>query len=413
MSHEPPDEAKLKASASTAPPTAAPSDLHALARGARPFRLVLLGVLVLGGLVAAGVAPRLRQRASLAAAEVAARAPRRVRVGAVIATGKTAEVTLPATSAPLRSTQLYAKSSGFLRRNHADVGDVVKSGQNLADIDARETDEELRLAEAQLEEAKSNVGIVQGTAARNGRLAEAGVVSQQQADDTRAHANTAEAVVKTRRAAVDRLRAIRTYQQVTAPFDGVIVRRGFDTGALVGTPSTASTPLFEVAAIDTLRVVVDVPQAFAAGVAPGLVADVFLPTAPQAKERGTVVRVSSVLDPASRTRRAEIELPGGRGILPNAFVYATLSIPKTVPGLSVPSSALIVRREGTLLARVDTDKSGATKVQLVKVEILRDLGKDLDVSGPIQAGERVVLNGSDELADGTPVAIDEGKADER
>jgi RND family efflux transporter MFP subunit len=366
----------------------------------------------LAALAAAGIAPRLRRQTALAAAETAALAPRRVRVGSVVATSKTADVTLPATSAPLRSTQLYAKSAGFLRRNHADVGDVVKSGQNLADIDARETDEELRLAEAQLEEALANVGIVQGTASRNGRLAEAGVVSQQQADDTRAQANTASAVVKTRRAAVERLRAVRAYQQVTAPFDGVVVRRGFDPGALVGTASTGSTPLFEVAAIDTLRVVVEVPQAYASGVAPGLVADVFLPTAPQVKERGTVVRVSSVLDATTRTRRTEIELPGGRSILPNAFVYATLAIPKTTPGLSVPSSALIVRREGTLLARVKPDEAGVTRVTLLKVEILRDQGKDLDILGPLAAGERVVLNGSDELADGSVVTVDEGKPDE-
>jgi multidrug efflux pump subunit AcrA (membrane-fusion protein) len=78
----------------------------------------------------------------------------------------------------------------------------------------------------------------------------------------------------------------------------------------------------------------------------------------------------------------------------------------------VPSSALIVRREGTLLARVKPDEAGVTRVTLLKVEILRDQGKDLDILGPLAAGERVVLNGSDELADGSVVTVDEGKPDE-
>ncbi len=387
-----------------APPPARVDPLQTEASRARPVVALLLLGLAVTALVAVGAGPRLARRTARAKAQAAAAAPKRVRVERAKPGGAMTQVKLPATSAPLRTTQLFAKTTGFLRKNHVEVGDLVKAGQLLADVDSRETDQELLLAEARVAEAQANIGIALGTAERNAELASHGVVSRQQAEDSRALANSATASLKIRQVEVERLRAMRSYQRVLAPFDGTVTRRNVDQGALVGAAGPAGVPLFEIASIDVLRVVVDVPQTFAQDVAKDLPAVVYMPQTPNKVAKGKVVRLSAALDAATRTRRAEIEIAGG-DVLPNAFVYVQLSLPKATRGITIPASALLVRKEGTMVAKVDGDH-----VVLVRIEILRDQGKELDLApGPIGAGDRVVTNPADDLADGARVEVVEGR----
>ena len=386
----------------SAPP--ADTEVHAEASRARPAIVVLVLFAAVFALVVVGARPRLTQRAAVEKAHAAANAPRRVRVAKAKAGSPLAEVKLPATSAPLRTTSLFAKTSGFLRKNYVEVGDVVKASQPLADIDSRETDQELALAEARVGEAQANIGLALGTSQRNADLAKLGVVSKQQADDTRALANSATAALKIRQVDVERLRAMRSYQRVLAPFDGTVLRRNVDPGTLVGATGAGGVPLFEIASIDVLRVVVEIPQLYAKDVAKDLPASVFMPQTPHKVVIGKIVRMSAALDATSRTRRTEIEIPGGE-ILPNAFVYVKLSLPKAMSGVTVPSSALVVRKEGTLVAKVVGDH-----VALVKIEILRDLGKELDLAvGTITPGDAVVLNPADDLENDAKVEIAEGR----
>src|SRR5262249_33296963 len=194
---------------------------------------------------------------------------------------------------PFFSTALYARSVGFLRRNRVEVGERVHGGQLLAEIDAPENDEEVRLARAQLEEAAQNVSLGQRSAERSQRLSDVGLVSKDAADQLRAQANSAEASLKTRRAAFQRVSTLRGYQRVLAPFDGVITRRNFDPGALVGVAGQGGMPLFELAQTGTLRVYVDVPQSLAAGVVPGIEAMVYAPATPGDAVPGKVIRTNA------------------------------------------------------------------------------------------------------------------------
>lgn len=364
------------------------------------WKAIAIAGVGLGVAVAVGVGPRLEQRKALARVEADLARPRRVRVAPVRAGEPKIEVTLPGTSTPFHTSTLYGKSTGFVRKNLVDVGDRVKAGQVLAHIDAPETAEEIRLAQARLDEAEANVGIAQATAERASKLVASGAVSQQQGDDTRAQANSAVASVATRRAELQRLQVLRGYQQIVAPFDGVVTRRGTDPGALVGPAASGGVALFEVAAIDELRVFVDVPDAYAADVKPELEAEVFSPRDPAAKIAGKVVRTSGVLEQATRTLRAEVHVKGDGPVLPGAFVYVRLTIPRARPAPIVPASALIVRKEGTLIAKVAGDR-----LTLARVVLGRDHGKELEILDGVSVGEQVVVNASDELEDGQPVEI--------
>jgi RND family efflux transporter MFP subunit len=356
--------------------------------------------LALVAAVATGVVPRMRQREALARAEKEHAGPRRVRIAAVRAGDTRAEVTLPGTSAPFRSSTLFAKSSGFVRRNLVDVGDRVTSGQLLAEIDAPETAQEISLAQARLDEAEANVGFAQTTASRAEKLVGSGVVSVQQGDDTRAQANSALASVATRKAELQRLVVLRGYQRIVAPFDGIVTRRGTDPGTLVGAAGAAGVALFEVSDVTMLRVLVDVPDAYAADVKAEVEAQVFSPRDPAQKVAGKVARTSGVLEQATRTLRAEVHVPSSGAVLPGAFVYVRLSIPRARPAPLIPASALIVRKEGTLVAKVENGK-----LVLAKVILGRDFGKEIEILDGVKLDDRVVVNASDDLETGQAVEV--------
>jgi len=361
--------------------------------------MVVVGV-VLASAVLVGIGPRLKQQQALASTQKELAGPRKVRVATARPGDPKNEITLPGTSAPFRSSVLYAKSTGFVRKNLVDVGDRVKAGQLLAQIDAPETAEEMRLAQARLDEAQANVGIAQTTADRASKLVSSGVVSQQQGDDTRAAANSALASVATRKAELARLHVLLGYQQIVAPFDGVITRRGTDPGALVGPAGSGGVAIFEVADVEMLRVFVDVPDAYAGEVKPEVEAQIFSPRDPSQKVAGKVTRTSGVLEQSTRTLRAELHVPGGGVLVPGAFVYVKLAIPRARPAPIVPASSLVIRKEGTLLAKI---KDG--KVVLAPVVLGRDFGKDLEILDGVAAGDQVVVNASDELENGQVVAV--------
>ncbi|MCU0683737.1 MAG: efflux RND transporter periplasmic adaptor subunit [Polyangiaceae bacterium] len=362
--------------------------------------------LVLAAATAAGVAPRLKRREALARAEQALARPRLVRVALARAGDATVETVLPGTSSPFYASSLYGKSTGFLRKNFVDVGDHVKTGQPLAEIDAPETAEELRLAQARLDEARANVGLAQTSAERAGALVATGALPPQQGDDARAQANSALASVATRQAELQRVRVLRGYQQIVAPFDGVITRRGADPGALVGPAAAGDAPLFEIAAVETLRVFVDVPDAYAADVRPGLEAQVFSPRDPARKLAGKVARTSGVLEQATRTLRAEVHVRGGDVILPGSFVYVRLTVPRARPAPVVPAGALVVRKEGTLVAKVGPDG----RLALAPVALGRDFGKEIEVLDGVAIGDRVVVNPPDDLESGQQVEVAPAKS---
>jgi RND family efflux transporter MFP subunit len=369
----------------------------------RPFPSVLSTVLVglvVGTLVTVGTLPRMKRREAMAQTQAESMAPRRVVVVKAGPGPSKVDLVLPGTVSPFRSTSVYAKTTGFLRNPRVEMGDHVKAGDVLAEVDAPESDEEIRLARARLEEAQANVGIWQGNATRQTKLSTDGVVSVQQAEDATARANSATAAIKTGKAELQRLGALHQYQRIIAPFDGVITRRYADKGAFVA-PGAAL--LFEIAEVSTLRIFVDIPQSLASGVTAGVEGKVFTPNDPAHAVAARVTRTSGTLDQATRTLRTELQIPGGGLILSGSFVNVRFQIERKNPAVSIPASTLVVRKEGTLVVRVTDDGIA----HLVPVVLGRDLGKELEVLQGVSPGDTLVSNPPDDLADGQPVRATE------
>jgi RND family efflux transporter MFP subunit len=191
----------------------------------------------------------------------------------------------------------------------------------------------------------------------------------------------------------------RDYASVVAPFNGVITQRNVDVGSLVQGNATSGTFMFEIMQQDVIRVMVNVPQDAAFGVAPGIEAILRVPEIPDREFPGTVTRIADALQPGTRTLLTEIDIPNPDGALaPGIYCTIELRIPRKTPSLSVPADAIIFNRNGMQVAVVSDGKA-----EIRKVNVKRDLGTRVEVDTGIKAGDQVILNPPVTLIDGSKV----------
>jgi RND family efflux transporter MFP subunit len=374
----------------------------------------------------AGYLPMQKRRALIVAeAQEQERSLPRVEVIEVGRSKGSSELELPGNIQAITEAPILARADGYILRRMADIGDRVKAGQPLAEIEAPETDEQIRQAKAALEQAKASVNQAQSnfkrgeadtelarvTAQRYANLTTQGVVARQDNDRYQSQYQAllagmqalqdAITVAKSNVAAAEanlaRLEKIQSYRVVKAPFDGVITVRNVDAGALV---NTGSTLLFRIAQTGTLRTYANVPQTNANSVRVGQQARVTVANLPGRTFTGTVARTANALDPASRTLLVEIHVPNPDGALfPGMYGKVALISARTNAPLSVPSDALIVRGDGNSVAVVRPDQT----VHLQKVEPGRDYGDRMEILRGLSAGELIIANPGDVVKEGLKV----------
>jgi RND family efflux transporter MFP subunit len=246
-------------------------------------------------------------------------------------------------------------------------------------LDTPEVESDAKSARARANEAELNAKLSLATAQRYQRLAEAGADSFAQADQFEAQANSA--AIDTSRAAVSRADTLLSFRFVRAPFSGVITRRNVGRGTLVSAGSTSGVnSLFEIVRTETLKVLVDVPQALASSVHVG---DEVLVDSDGRSAKGRIARTSKALDAATRTLRVEIHVPGDQGILAGAFVRARFNVEYARPPVLVGANSLSLRADGTFVFVLDDNN----RAQLVKIEIGRDLGAEIEVASGLSGSE--------------------------
>jgi RND family efflux transporter MFP subunit len=344
-----------------------------------------------------------------------------VRVGDVHASGDTILVTLPATTLGFETASLYARASGYIDKRLVDIGSRVKTGDLLVAITAPELQDQIAQAEATLAQAQASLAQTQAnrelarvTAARSATLAPQGFTSRQQADTDRLNlqaqdqaATAAEATIKAQQAQLRVLRQQQVYQQVVAPFDGVITQRNIDVGSLVQADVASGTPLFTMVHSNVIRVQLYVPQDQATGLAPGAAAIVHVPEIPGRDFPGTVTRIADALQPGSRTLLTEIDVPNPDGALrPGIYCTVDLKIPRQTPSLIVPGAAVIFNQSGLQVAVVEDGT-----VHFKKINVVRDMGTTVEADDGVTSGDKVVLNPTVALTNGSRVHVHVESAD--
>ncbi len=314
----------------------------------------------------------------------------------------TDDIVLPGNTQAFTDAPIFARTNGYVKSWHADIGTRVKKGQLLAEIETPEVDQQLQQARADLETAQANLRQAEITADRWQALWKTNSVSKQETDQNVSNFHAMKATVDSNIANVRRLEELQGFQKIYAPFDGVITARNTDIGALINSGASAPTQeLFHLAAINTLRVFVAVPQLYSQAVRPGATASLTLDEFPGKSFSGTIARNSNSIDPASRTLLVEVDVDNRNGtLLPGAYVRVHLKLPQSANSVTVPANTLLFRSEGL---RVGVIRNG--RAELVPVTIGRDYGSSVEVVSGLQPTDAVILNPSDSLISGTTVQV--------
>ncbi len=320
---------------------------------------------------------------------------------------------------------VLARASGYIKTRYADIGDRVKEGQLLAEIDAVELDRQVEQARASVDQTKSaleqataslqqgrtNTNMARLTWQRWDALIQKGAVARQDVDTYKAQYEASEANMQALNQAVNvaknniavaqanlgRLTELQGYLKVRAPFAGVITLRNVDTGALV---TEGATLLFRIAQTNRLRTYVNVPQADSTSVHVGQEAQLTIPDLPSKTFAGTVTRTANALDPVTRTLLAEVQVSNeAQLLLPGMYAVVSFTTPRKEPPLIIRSDALVVRGDGSYVALVGDN--GAIHFQ--KVDVGRDYGDKMEVLGGLEKGQKVVISPGDVVRENVKV----------
>jgi len=380
-------------------------------------RILVAAGAVFAALFVVGVVPRLalRHRLRAGADAVQSRVPMVSTVSPRRAP-EVLEIPLPGSMEAILETGIWARTDGYLNARYVDIGDHVRKGQLLADIDTPEVDQQLMQAIATMSQDKANVVKFEAdlalarTTLQRYVAAGPGTVSKQQIDERTSAVTDAEKVVDAARATVNadeanvhRLLELQSFQKVYAPFDGVITVRNVDPGSLISAGSTTGTrELFRLAQVDVLRIFVYVPQSYAPDIRAGQSADVSVRELPSRVFQGTVTRTAGAIDPTSRTLLTEVQVPNPEGLLLSGS-YATVrfKVQRPDPPLVVPQSALLIDGNGVRVALVDADGT----LHYRPIQIGRDFGNEVEVLSGVDTTDVLAMGLSANIAEGSRVEI--------
>jgi len=421
------------------------------------FYLVLLGLLVVLLIVFfAGFLPRHeRDKRTAQQAKDEQTAKPVVDVLKVARPRVGAPLVVPGTTTPLVEAYLYARANGYLKKRLVDIGDRVRKGQLLAIIDSPDLDaqvaqarEQVRQAEQQQQQEQAQLALERVTNARYQVLVGKGVLSRQEGDQQATNFNAALANdaaaqrnVDAYRANLGRVIALQSYERVTAPFDGIVTQRNVDVGALISasgtgqgaaTPMSAPTggtntgaaantggasgggpsavtpqnsgnnggPLFAIAQVDRLRILVSVPEGYVGSVRKGAPALLHFQEFPTASFPGTVTRTADSIDQNTRTMLTEIQVGNKDGKLLNGM-YAVASFAPTTTGegpITISGDAIAVRNGRNVVGVV---RDGV--VHVVPVEVGRDFGAAIEIQSGLKVGDLVTQTFTDDVVEGQQV----------
>jgi RND family efflux transporter MFP subunit len=369
----------------------------------RPRNLFVSGavaLLVAGFVVGHGLIGRAQTRQEIQQWTSAQAIPT-VALAQLTPSGGARTLTLPGNIQPFNRAAIYARVNGYVKSWEHDIGVHVKAGQVLATIDAPDLDQQLAQAKATLASAKANEQIASLTANRNVALLQKEIVAQQIADQTTADAAAKKAVVDANAANVRQLEAMQSFKTLAAPFDGIITARNAEIGMLINSGS-AGQALFEVSDLHRVRIFVQVPQSFSAGLAPGLKATFEMPQYPGAHFEATVAHISKAMNASSRSMQVELQADNADGkFFGGSYCNVHFEIPTDSNLVTIPSTALVTGNQGTQVAILGNDN----KVTLKTVHLGRDLGDTVEVVSGLSPSDRIVNNPPETLVAGEMVRL--------
>jgi len=318
---------------------------------------------------------------------------------------------LPGRFEAFASAPIYARVPGYLKSWKVDIGMPVKAGQLLGEIETPDLDQQLLQARADMESAKANLALSETTLKRMQSLVDSKVISRQEFDNRAGDFAAKQAQYQSAKANLERLQVTKGFARIVAPFNGIVTERNTDVGALINVGSSASPALFTISDVSKLRLYVNVPQIYSSNIKLGDEAQITVPERQGKTYTAKVTASAGSIDARTSTTRIQLALDNTAGeLLPGSYARVNFAIHGMAETLSIPASALIFNAAGLSVATVGADN----KVLLKQISIVRDLGKDLEISG-VQGQDKVIDNPPDGISNGDAVQIKaaQAKAEEK
>ncbi|MGE5082923.1 MAG: efflux RND transporter periplasmic adaptor subunit [Acidobacteriota bacterium] len=341
----------------------------------------------------------------------------KVQVTKVVAQKLALTVHLPGEIEPYEVVAVFPKVTGFVKSISVDRGSHVKEGQIIAHLEApelvaqrSEAQSKLQAAQAQFAAAEAKLASDEGTyehlkaaAATPGVVAGNDLfVSQKALDADRAQLTAQQENVNAAQQSLQAITQTEAYLQVKAPFDGVVTERNVHPGALVGPAGApgSALPMLRIETLSRLRIVVPVPETYAAGVPEGTKVEFTVPSFPGRIFRGTIARIAHSVDIKTRTMPVELEAANVKGELsPGTFSDVLWPVRRSYPTLFVPTSSVANTLERAFVVRIRDGKS-----EWIDIKTGVTVDKMTEVFGDLHEGDIVAVRGTDELRAGTAVS---------
>ena len=354
--------------------------------------------------------------------------------------------------APMMQVDLFPRVSGYLERIDVNLGDSVRQGQVIAQIDRTEFLQKVKEVEAKVAQAKANLSELEaGSRPEELRQAEEALrQAQSRFDNAKLHRERVEALFKRQviskkeadiaemdytvaeaqlavsqqnlklvregarqevkegsRAKLKEMEALLAQEQIRlqntliiAPFQGEIIRKYIDAGAL----ASPSTPIVNLVHTLTLKIVANVLEKDIPLLKPAMKAKIRTEAYPDRVFEGKVARINTGLDLTTRTLQVEIEIPNSSRLLkPGMFARIEVVLLEKPQVLAIPSNAVIGEQGERFVYVVEGNKA-------VRKPVVTGIEQDrfVEVREGLKEGDQVIVRGQEGIRENTTIRVIEG-----
>ncbi len=341
------------------------------------------------------------------------RSPAPPRIPVVAAAARTSDVGVYlkglGTVTPLNTVTVRSRVDGELIGVHYQEGQIVRTGDLLAEIDPRPFQAQLTQFEGQLERDQALLDNARLDLKRFQELVKTDAVPRQQLDTQVSLVHQLEGTVKNDQGQIDATKVQLVYCRITSPIAGRVGLRLVDQGNIVHATDTGG--LVIITQLQPITVIFTIPEDSIPTVLEQLGRGVRLPVEAYDREQrkrlaeGALLTIDNEVDPTTGTVRLKAQFPNtDNRLFPSQFVNARLRIETRRGATVVPTAAIQQSPRGSFVFVVRPDRT--VGVRQVGVGVTD--GDDVSIEQGLQVGEQVVVEGAERLRDGAAIALRNG-----
>lgn len=321
----------------------------------------------------------------------------------VISTKVANQLLLPGELEGYYETGINAKVNGYISHILVDIGDNVKQGQLLVQLEAPELVSQLETSHS---EVQGKEALFLNSKGKYRRLQQAartpGAVSAFDLDLAKTSVISDSLSAVASKSKYQSVKSLTDYLHIVAPFDGIITERALAPGAFVGPNDNGTAPILKLKNQVKLRLHVPVPEKYLAEVRVGNTVQFSVESFPDKLYEGRITRTAKNVASKTRSELIEVEIANNSGeLLPGMYAHAIIPIRRSGSSLVVPANSVVTNMERSFVIKVINNNTA----QWIDVQKGQSQGQMLEIFGALKAGDTIVNDASDEIRDHQPIKV--------